>query len=167
MTDTAGESEGVTLSSRSSSPVPYEILSPSSSRCSTPVSFGSPPATSSSNSSASELCAYSAVSNSWAEGLTIPWDKMTRGISARFAMIRLLVDEMCKKYQNPSLRQCRIVARKVVSKYPESFQDRIYNEQLLGEGCYSLAKQIRARVEHINCGMTSARLRAQKRQVSQ
>ena len=77
-------------------------------------------------------------------------------------MIRLIVDEMRKKWKNPSLPVCRFVASKVVSKFPESFEDRIDSNQILGNGNYSLARQIRARVEHLNRGEVGARIRAKK-----
>lgn len=68
----------------------------------------------------------------------------------RRKMIRILVDEMRKIEKNPTKTQCLTVALKIVKEYPKSFADYDNTESVSEVGCYSLLKQIKTRVEHVN-----------------
>lgn len=74
-------------------------------------------------------------------------------------MIRILVDEIRKIEKNPTKAQCLIVALKIVKLYPKSFADYDNTDSVSEVGCYSLLKQIKTRVEHVNRNNTLARRR--------
>jgi hypothetical protein len=76
------------------------------------------------------------------------------------------VDEMLKHHPNPNLKQTTVVARKIVNEYPDSLEDRTDQGHRIGTGCASLVKQLKNRIDNVNRGDNTARLRcARKRQV--
>ncbi|XP_058614377.1 uncharacterized protein LOC131528925 [Onychostoma macrolepis] len=74
-------------------------------------------------------------------------------------MIRIIVDEIRKHEKNPSKAQCLAVALKIVKKYPKSFSDFDDTQEKNEIGYYSLLKQIKTRVEHVNRDNTLSRRR--------
>ncbi|KAF4100516.1 hypothetical protein G5714_018712 [Onychostoma macrolepis] len=77
----------------------------------------------------------------------------------RRKMIRIIVDEIRKHEKNPSKAQCLAVALKIVKKYPKSFSDFDDTQEKNEIGYYSLLKQIKTRVEHVNRDNTLSRRR--------
>lgn len=80
----------------------------------------------------------------------------------RRTMVRAVVEAMRKHCPNPSKAACADVARAIVSKYPGTFADKTGEGEQLGCGYYSLLKQLKTRVEHVNRN-DSHRLRQPKR----
>ncbi|KAK2915664.1 hypothetical protein Q8A67_000038 [Cirrhinus molitorella] len=113
----------------------------------------------------------SATAATWPESFQFPWDQMPSELRSaltngkrplppdRRKMIRIIVDEMRKHEKNPSIAQCRVVAHKIVKEYPKSFSDFGDAEEKNEAGYYSLLKQIKTRVEHINRDNILARRR--------
>jgi len=106
----------------------------------------------------------------WLESFQVPWNKMSSELRIAVAnrkrplppdrrkMIRIIVDEIRKHEKNPSKAQCLAVALKIVKQYPKSFSD--FDVQERNEiGYYSLLKQIKTRVEHVNRDNTLTRRR--------
>ncbi|XP_056596242.1 uncharacterized protein LOC130440029 isoform X1 [Triplophysa dalaica] len=113
----------------------------------------------------------SATPVTWHESFQIPWDQMPSKLrsavangkrplpSDRRKMIRIIVDEIRKYEKNPSKAQCHAVAAKMVKHYPKSFSDFDDGQEKNEIGYYSLLKQIKTRVEHVNRNNTLARKR--------
>ena len=76
---------------------------------------------------------------------------------SRRKMVRLLVDKMLLHCVNPTKAHAMEVARRVVQKYPDSFEDRA------DEGFHSLATQLKGRIDHVNRNNVAARLRKPRR----
>ncbi|CAI5679935.1 unnamed protein product [Oreochromis niloticus] len=77
----------------------------------------------------------------------------------RRIMIRTVVEEMRVHCPNPNRAACGEVARAIVSKYPATFADKTAEGEQLGCGYYSLLKQLKTRVEHVNRDNVSSRIR--------
>ena len=73
--------------------------------------------------------------------------------------MRKITKDMLKHEKNPNLDQIRCVVKKIVRLHPGSFEDRTNEGERFGCGFYSLAKQVKTRIEHTNRGNTLARLR--------
>ncbi|KAF4112985.1 hypothetical protein G5714_005530 [Onychostoma macrolepis] len=98
----------------------------------------------------------------WPESFQVPWNQMPSELRSAVAngkrplppdrrkMIRIIVDEIRKHEKNPSKAQCLAVALKIVKKYPKSFSDFDDTQEKNEIGYYSLLKQIKTRVEHVN-----------------
>ena len=109
------------------------------------------------------------IDASWPETMDIP--DMPAGVktairsskrpaySQRKKMIRDVVEAMTKCHPNPNLTQCRIVARRIVRKHPDSFEDRTDEGERMGNGYHSMAKELRNRIEYVTRANTQARLR--------
>ncbi|XP_026001371.1 uncharacterized protein LOC113008281 isoform X1 [Astatotilapia calliptera] len=112
------------------------------------------------------------VSNtSWISNFSVPWEKMPTRLSQALAtggmahpedrriMIRTVVEGMRVHCPNPNRAACGEVARAIVSKYPATFADKTAEGEQLGCGYYSLLKQLKTRVEHVNRDNVSSRIR--------
>ncbi|XP_063325341.1 uncharacterized protein LOC134624301 [Pelmatolapia mariae] len=112
------------------------------------------------------------VSNtSWISNFSVPWEKMPTRLSQALAsggmahpedrriMIRTVVEEMRVHCPNPNRAAFGEVARAIVSKYPATFADKTAEGEQLGCGYYSLLKQLKTRVEHVNRDNVSSRIR--------
>lgn len=107
----------------------------------------------------------------WPESFQVPYNQMASELHRALAnrqrplppdrckMIRIIVNKMRKHEKNPSKAQCRAVALKIVKHYPKSFSDFDNAEEKNEIGHYSLLKQFKTRVEHINRDGTLARRR--------
>ncbi len=107
----------------------------------------------------------------WPESFQVPWNQMPSELRSAVAngkrplppdrrkMIRIIVDEIRKHEKNPSKAQCLAVALKIVKKYPKSFSDFDDTQEKIEIGYYSLLKQIKTRVEHVNRDNTLSRRR--------
>lgn len=88
---------------------------------------------------------------------------MARGNMAhpedRRVMIRTVVDAMRVHCPNPNRAACAEVAKAIVSQYPATFADKTADGEQLGCGYYSLLKQLKTRVEHVNRDNVSSRIR--------
>lgn len=63
-------------------------------------------------------------------------------------MIRIVVSEMMKICKNPTKRNTTEIAKRMVARYPKSFQD-VIDGDVIGLGYHSLAKQFQSRVENV------------------
>ncbi|XP_041849213.1 uncharacterized protein LOC121645005 [Melanotaenia boesemani] len=108
---------------------------------------------------------------SWISSFLVPWEKMPTRLSQAMAtgrmahpedrriMIRTVVEGMRVHCSNPNRAACAEVARAIVSKYPATFADKTAEGEQLGCGYYSLLKQLKTRVEHVNRDNVSSRIR--------
>ena len=83
----------------------------------------------------------------WAEEFPIPWKKMSMKLqksltskkrvipSEKRAMVCVLIDEMKNFDPNPRLEHAKAVARRVVSAYPDTFEDRTEYKSSEAVGC--------------------------------
>nr|XP_033476324.1 uncharacterized protein LOC117253086 [Epinephelus lanceolatus] len=109
--------------------------------------------------------------NAWINQFEIPWNKMPasllkatlRGQRARpedrRAWKRTMVSAMQEHCPNPNKAACDEIAKMIVSKYPSTFVDMTEEDEQLGVGYYSLAKQLKTRVEHANRNNVSEKIR--------
>ncbi|XP_030851880.1 uncharacterized protein LOC105444030 isoform X2 [Strongylocentrotus purpuratus] len=77
--------------------------------------------------------------------------------------IRGFVSLMMKHDHNPIRSKCDIVARRIVSEWPQSFCDMNEDRSKLGSGHYSLLAQMKTRVEHVNRNNTLTRHRTSRK----
>lgn len=108
---------------------------------------------------------------SWISSFAVPWEKMPARLSQAIArgglvhpedrriMIRTVVEAMRVHCPNPNRAACAEVARAIVSQYPATFADKTADGEQLGCGYYSLLKQLKTRVEHVNRDNVSSRIR--------
>lgn len=120
----------------------------------------------------SPRCSSSTSSNTsqspdidWVDSFMIPWDKFPEELMQslergkrpsprmRNKMVRILVCEMMGITPCPSKRNSTEIAKKVVAKYPKSFQD-IIKEDVTEPGYHLLTKQLQTRVENVRRSMT-------------
>ena len=119
----------------------------------------------------------SPVQNScWVSDFVICWDKMHTHLrrcletrkrpkpSDRRHMLRIIADDIGKVCLNPPFKQCAELAKKIVDAYPESFEDRTDEGERLGNGYFTLGKQLRTRIEFLNRDNNLVRLRKSKKQ---
>uniref|UniRef100_A0A9J8DLI9 Uncharacterized protein n=1 Tax=Cyprinus carpio carpio TaxID=630221 RepID=A0A9J8DLI9_CYPCA len=107
----------------------------------TPVPY---PETSPNSELALEPSSHVSVQNStWVSTFSVPWEKTHESLR----------------------RQCAELAKSIVDKYPESFEDRTEEGEQLGNGYYTLSKQLRIRIDFLNRDNTLTRLRKPKRMV--
>ncbi|XP_051773812.1 uncharacterized protein LOC127525356 [Ctenopharyngodon idella] len=107
----------------------------------------------------------------WPESFQVPWNQMPSELRSAIAngkrplpadrrkMICIIVNEIRKHEKNPSKAQCLAVALKIVKQYPKSFSDFDDAQEKNEIGYYSLLKQIKTRVEHVNRDNTLSRRR--------
>lgn len=89
------------------------------------------------------------------ENFNIPYHKFPRlieqekvpSIPQRLAIVRLICDDLQEIIDKPLKKHLEVIARKIVEKYPKSFQDTI-NGQKLGNGYSSLLCQLVNRCEN-------------------
>ena len=116
------------------------------------------------------------VQNStWVSTFAVPWEKTRASLRRSLAekkrpvradrrhMVRVIAEDIKQVCLNPPLRQCFELASSIVEKYPESLEDRNKEGERLGNGYYTLGKQLRTRIEFLNRDNTLARLRKPKR----
>uniref|UniRef100_A0A9J7XDH2 Uncharacterized protein n=1 Tax=Cyprinus carpio carpio TaxID=630221 RepID=A0A9J7XDH2_CYPCA len=84
----------------------------------------------------------------------------------RRVLIRVVVEAMQAHCKNPSKAICTEVARLIVCKYPGTFADKTGEGEQLGCGYYSLFRQLKTRVEHINRDNVSNRIRQPRKRSS-
>ncbi|KAF1389917.1 hypothetical protein PFLUV_G00052550 [Perca fluviatilis] len=98
--------------------------------------------------------------SSWISIFEVPWDKMPARLtgSPRRTMIRAVVEAIQVHCPNPNKAACAEVAKAIVSKYPGSFADKTGEGEQLGCDYYSLLRQLKTRVEHVNRDNVSHRL---------
>lgn len=99
---------------------------------------------------------------SWISQFVIPWDKMPASLlqatlrqqrakpEDRRAWKRTVVSAIQQHCPNPKKAACDKIAKMIVSKYPLTFADTNEEGEQLGVGYFSLAKQLKTRVEHVN-----------------
>ncbi|XP_034728101.1 uncharacterized protein LOC117944981 [Etheostoma cragini] len=116
--------------------------------------------------------------SSWISSFEVPWDKMParllqameRGDLAqpedRRTMIRAVVEAIQVHCRNPNKAACAEVAKAIVSKYPGSLADKTGEGEQLGCGYYSLLRQLKTTVEHVNRDNVSHRLRQPRKRSS-
>lgn len=109
--------------------------------------------------------------NSWIRHFEIPWDKMPQKLleatlgqkrarpEDRRAWKRTVVDAMLTHCPNPNKAACEEIAKVIVSKYPATFADTNEEGGQMGIGYYSLARQMKQRVEHVNRKNMSEKVR--------
>ena len=150
------------------------------------VDMDSPrPCTSSSNQDRTPVTAgnksvairRSCTGDSWAESFQIPWRKLSSKIqkaitakkricpAEKRAMVRSLVDDMRQFDPNPRLEHVKIVARRIVSSYPDTFEDRTDEGERLGNGSYSLAMKLKTRIDHVNRNNSVVKIRQVRRRL--
>lgn len=77
--------------------------------------------------------------------------------SSRREMIRIIIDDVVATNTKPGKKNLAIIARNIVSAYPDSFEDKIDGD-VVGTGYDSLVKQLVSRVENVSRGtLTSPR----------
>lgn len=89
------------------------------------------------------------------ENFSIPYHKFPRlieqgkvpSVPQRLAIVRLICDELQEVVDKPLKKHLEVVARKVVEKFPASFQDTV-NGQKLGNGYSSFLCQLINRCEN-------------------
>lgn len=101
----------------------------------------------------------------------IPWDKMSASLSQATlrqqrakpehhrAWKRRVVSAIQEHCPNPNKAACDEIAKMIVSKYPSTFADTNEEGEQLGVGYFSLAKQLKTRVEHVNRNNVSEKIR--------
>lgn len=116
--------------------------------------------------------------SSWTSSFAVPWEKMPTRLSQaiargdlahpedRRAMIRTVVDTMQVHCLNPNRAACIEIARSIVSQYPATFADKTGDGEQLGCGYYSLLKQLKTRVEHVNRDNVISRIRQPRKRPS-
>lgn len=62
-------------------------------------------------------------------------------------MVRVIEEAIRQVSLNRPFRQCDELAKSIVDKYPESFEDRTEEGEQLGNGYYTLSKEPRIRIE--------------------
>lgn len=67
---------------------------------------------------------------------------------------------------NPNRAACMEIARSIVSQYPSTFADKTGDGEHLGCDYYSLLKQLKTRVEHVNRDNVSSRIRQPRKRPS-
>ncbi|XP_074541811.1 uncharacterized protein LOC141802203 [Halichoeres trimaculatus] len=109
--------------------------------------------------------------NSWISHFQIPWGKMPEKLveatlgkkrarpEDRRAWKRIVVDAMLAHCPNPNKAACEEIAKVIVSKYPSTFADANEEGEQIGIGYYSLARQMKQRVEHVNRNNVSEKVR--------
>lgn len=101
----------------------------------------------------------SSMSDDWLHQFSIPWNKFPVDLLDkcekdekpkhldRLEMVRVLVDGILIHTKKPKKKALEYLASKIVSKYPESFQDRI-GGKCIGSGYSSLSNQLVFRVDN-------------------
>lgn len=77
----------------------------------------------------------------------------------RRAWKRTVVSAMQEHCLNPNKAACDEIAKMIVLKYPSTFADMNEEDEQLGVGYYSLVKQLKTRVEHVNRNNVSEKIR--------
>ncbi|XDV33478.1 hypothetical protein PO909_003877 [Leuciscus waleckii] len=125
-----------------------------------------------------EPSSHVSVQNStWVSTFSVPWEKTHESLRRCLAqrkrpkaadrrhMVRVIAEAIRQVCLNPPFRQCAELAKSIVDKYPESFEDRTEEGEQLGNGYYTLSKQLRIRIDFLNRDNTLTRLRKPKRMV--
>ncbi|KAF6718832.1 hypothetical protein FQA47_007296, partial [Oryzias melastigma] len=131
---------------------------------SSPVRLLSSPSTSSSPGSSTITSSPSGLQTSlipdWVERFEIPWERFPEELMQnlerqkrpsarqRREMVRIVVSEMMKLCRNPTKQNTTEIAKRMVTKYPKSFQD-VIDGDVIGPGYHSLVKQLQSRVENV------------------
>ncbi|XP_068433920.1 uncharacterized protein [Clinocottus analis] len=120
----------------------------------------------------------SVQNSTWVSTFSVPWEKTHGSLRMCLAqrkrppaadqrhMVRVIAEAIRQICLNPPFKQCAALAKRIVDEYPESFQDRNEEGEQLGNGYYTLGKQLRTRIEFLNRDNTLARLRKPKRSFS-
>jgi hypothetical protein len=88
-------------------------------------------------------------------------------IDCLFTLLQILVRQIQEHSRNPPLRECAVVASKIVQKYPCTFLDVDDDGLQRGSGCASLAEKIRRRLCQVNLNDVDVRLRSQRRSTTE
>ncbi|KAF6724417.1 hypothetical protein FQA47_014489 [Oryzias melastigma] len=131
---------------------------------SSPVQLLSSPSTSSSPGSSTIASSPSGLQTSlipdWVERFEIPWERFPEELiqnlkrqkrpsaRQRREMVSIVVSEMMKLCRNPTKQNTTEIAKRMVTKYPKSFQD-VIDGDVIGPGYHSLVKQLQSRVENV------------------
>ncbi|KAF6736314.1 hypothetical protein FQA47_007720 [Oryzias melastigma] len=131
---------------------------------SSPVRLLSSPSTSSSPGSSTITSSPSGLQTSlipdWVERFEIPWERFPEELMQnlerqkrpsarqRREMVRIVVSEMMKLCRNPTKQNTTEIVKRMVTKYPKSFQD-VIDGDVIGPGYHSLVKQLQSRVENV------------------
>uniref|UniRef100_A0A672J7H0 Uncharacterized protein n=1 Tax=Salarias fasciatus TaxID=181472 RepID=A0A672J7H0_SALFA len=119
----------------------------------------------------------SVQNSTWVSTFCVPWEKTHESLrhclaqgkrpeaADRRHMVRVIAEAIREICLNPPFRQCAELAKIIVDKYPESFEDRTEEGERMGNGYYTLSKQLRTRIEFLNRDNTLARLRKPKQLV--
>ena len=109
----------------------------------------------------------------WAGYFVFKWQKVPADVinarnegkrprhSDRRALVRRIADDMREHHSNPTLAQVNSVVKKIVKRFPLSFEGRCNGERI-ESGYTSLASQVKTRIQHLNRDNTTPRLRKQK-----
>lgn len=82
--------------------------------------------------------------------------------SLKRRMIKIIGERIHQSCRSPGRKSLAIIARKIVSKYPDSFADKLCNE-VMAEGIDSILKQLVNKIENLNRGpSTSSKRQAPK-----
>uniref|UniRef100_A0A8D0CSK2 Uncharacterized protein n=1 Tax=Sander lucioperca TaxID=283035 RepID=A0A8D0CSK2_SANLU len=113
--------------------------------------------------------------STWMSTFSVPWEKMHESLKRCLAqtkrpkaadrrhMVRVIAEAIRLVCLNPPFRQCAELAKRIVDTYPElSFEDRTEEGERLGNGYFTLSKQLRTRIEFLNRDNTLTRLRKPK-----
>uniref|UniRef100_A0A8C9XE83 Uncharacterized protein n=1 Tax=Sander lucioperca TaxID=283035 RepID=A0A8C9XE83_SANLU len=113
--------------------------------------------------------------STWMSTFSVPWEKMHESLKRCLAqtkrpkaadrrhMVRVIAEAKTLTLTlNPPFRQCTELAKRIVDTYPESFEDRTEEGERLGNGHFTLSKQLRTRIEFLNRDNTLTRLRKPK-----
>uniref|UniRef100_A0A672HBJ7 Sterile alpha motif domain containing 3 n=1 Tax=Salarias fasciatus TaxID=181472 RepID=A0A672HBJ7_SALFA len=124
-----------------------------------------------------DLQALFLQNSTWVSTFCVPWEKRHESLrhclaqgkrpeaADRRHMVRVIAEAIREISLNPPFRQCAELAKIIVDKYPESFEDRTEEGERMGHGYYTLSKQLRTRIEFLNRDNTLARLRKPKQLV--
>ncbi|CAL1269952.1 unnamed protein product [Larinioides sclopetarius] len=96
----------------------------------------------------------------WADSFIIPWSSFPREVATECdnkkrlrktvysEMVRILAENISRINPSPGRNNLRIIAKKVVARYPETFEDRC-GDSIIG-GCSTLMKKIEHCLENRN-----------------
>ena len=115
----------------------------------------------------------SVQNNTWVSTFSVPWEKTHESLRRCLAqrkraeaadrrhMVRVIAEAI--RQVCPPFRQCAELAKSIIDKSPDSSEDRTEEGERLGNGYYTLSKQLRTRIEFLNRYNTLTRLQKPKR----
>uniref|UniRef100_A0A3B3QPE7 Uncharacterized protein n=1 Tax=Paramormyrops kingsleyae TaxID=1676925 RepID=A0A3B3QPE7_9TELE len=108
----------------------------------------------------------SVQNSTWVSAFSVPWEKTHESLrrclaqgkrpeaADRWHMVRVIAEAIRQVCLNPPFKQCAELAKSIVDKFPESFEDRTEEGERMGNGYYTLSKQLRTRIE--KCARTDS-----------